>query len=110
MDWERLVHADTTLVIYMGLQNLDDIVWRLLEAGLEPATPAALIENGTQDGQRRLVTTVARLPAAAVQEAVRAPALAIVGRVVSLAGSLDWFRPARATDTDTRDRDHALQA
>jgi uroporphyrin-III C-methyltransferase len=81
VDWAALVCSKTTLVIYMGLRNLKAIVASLLGAGLEAATPACLIENGTLYTQRQLVTTLGRLSAAGF----KGPALVVVGDVVRFA-------------------------
>jgi len=93
-DWDAVTDADTTLVIYMGAHNLPAVCARLARAGLAPDTPAAAIENGSTPRQRHLVSTLAQLPARAAGFGLRSPALIVVGRVVSLADSLQWFTPA----------------
>ncbi len=96
LDWRSLASADHTLVIYMGLAHLDEIAAGLVGAGLDPQTPAAIVESGTTARQRRCVGVVADLAELARREGVRAPALTIVGRVAALAGALDWFAAAPA--------------
>ena len=91
LDWKRLADPDTTLVIYMGLANLPDIQRQLVCAGLDPNTPAALIENGSTPQQRRLLTCLAGLDATARDECVTSPALIVIGSVVALAGEMDWY-------------------
>jgi uroporphyrin-III C-methyltransferase len=81
IDWAALARAKTTLVIYMGLRNLQGISSSLIAAGLNPATPACLIENGTLYTQRQLVTTLGRLSGSGF----RGPAIIVVGDVVRLA-------------------------
>ncbi len=90
-DWRGLADADTTLVIYMGLATLAQIAGQLIAAGLAADTPAAAIENGTTPRQRRVIATVATLPDRVAECGMQAPALIIIGRVVSLAADLDWF-------------------
>ena len=80
LDWQALVRSRTTLVIYMGLANLETIAGALLAAGMDAATPACLIENGTLATQRQLVTTLGRLSGAGFQ----GPALIVIGKVVGL--------------------------
>ena len=82
-DWAALVRSRTTLVIYMGLRNLTGIVRALRVAGMDPATPACIIENGTLPAQRQLVTTLGQLSGAGFH----GPALIVVGAVVGLAHS-----------------------
>ena len=53
-----------TLVIYMGLRNLKKIVSELAAAGMDPRTPACLIENGTLGTQRQVVTRLGALSTA----------------------------------------------
>ncbi|MCG4878132.1 SAM-dependent methyltransferase, partial [Eggerthella lenta] len=66
-NWEALAASASTLVFVMGMKNLPDIARNLLEAGMDPHTPAALIYRGTTPYQRSLVDTLARLPQAAVE-------------------------------------------
>src|SRR6185503_1551324 len=54
-NWEALARSGTTLVIYMGLRRLDGICRALIEAGMDPETPACAIENGTLRNQREVV-------------------------------------------------------
>jgi uroporphyrin-III C-methyltransferase/precorrin-2 dehydrogenase/sirohydrochlorin ferrochelatase/uroporphyrin-III C-methyltransferase len=96
LDWDSLADPDTTLVVYMGLANLTDIQQRLIAAGLAPSTPAALIENGSTARQRRLLTRLDALAATAQEHTVVSPALVVIGKVVALAGEMDWFDSAQA--------------
>jgi uroporphyrin-III C-methyltransferase/precorrin-2 dehydrogenase/sirohydrochlorin ferrochelatase/uroporphyrin-III C-methyltransferase len=90
-DWSRLADPNCTLVIYMGLTHLPEIAAKLLEAGLPADTPAAAVENGTTPRQRRVLGTLASLPERVAAAGMKPPTLIIVGRVVSLAGTLDWY-------------------
>ncbi|MBE9515601.1 MAG: uroporphyrinogen-III C-methyltransferase [Proteobacteria bacterium] len=100
LDWDSLADPDTTLVFYMGLANADQISKELIAAGLSAGMPAAIVENGTVKGrQRSCITTLENLPQTIIQEAVRAPAILIIGRVVEFAEELAWFEP-QANETD----------
>ena len=81
VDWQALARSGTTLVVYMGLRNLPRIRARLLDAGLPPATPACVIENGTLKSQRQRVATLAALSG----EGLEGPALIVIGEVVRFA-------------------------
>ena len=81
IDWAALVRSRTTLVIYMGLMNIRKISLSLIEGGMDPATPACVIENGTLPSQKQVISTVGGLSAAGLA----APALIVVGDVVALA-------------------------
>jgi hypothetical protein len=75
----------------MGVTALPGIVEQLLASGMDPETPAALVERGTMAGQRSLVTTVKDLPAAVEREGLEPPALFYIGRTVGRHDELDWF-------------------
>jgi uroporphyrin-III C-methyltransferase len=77
-DWNALARSGTTLVIYMGLRNLERIVSSLREAGMSPQTPACIIENGTLKTQRQRIATLGTLAAAGFQ----GPAIIVIGEVV----------------------------
>jgi uroporphyrin-III C-methyltransferase len=83
VDWDALARCGTTLVIYMGLRSLDYTACRLLAAGMNPATPACIIENATLRTQRDLVTTLGKLSA----KGFNGPAIVVVGDVVRFAKS-----------------------
>lgn len=96
LNWGSLADPESTLVVYMGLANLVEIQHRLIDAGLAPDTPAALIENGSTARQRRLLTRLDGLAATAQEHNVVSPALVVIGRVVALAGAMDWFAVEQA--------------
>lgn len=85
VNWQALVASQTTLVIYMGMSNLPQIVSALLAAGLSPHTPAAAISQGTLPQQKQVVTTVALLPLAVRQQELASPTLIVIGDVAALA-------------------------
>ena len=84
IDWAALARSGTTLVIYMGLKNLDTIVGALKAAGMDPATPACIIENGTLPNQKQVVTTLGGLSGTGFA----GPAIIVVGAVVGFARTL----------------------
>jgi len=92
LDWAALARSGTTLVIYMGLRNLERIVSGLIAAGMDPATPACLIENGTLGTQKQQVTTLRGLNGSGFA----GPAIIVVGDVVRLAVSSAVRQKARA--------------
>jgi uroporphyrinogen III methyltransferase/synthase len=77
--WDLLANAADTLVVLMGARNLGEIAGRLLAAGRSPATPAAVVVDGTLPAER------------ARQAGVRAPAVIVVGEVARLRTELAWF-------------------
>lgn len=93
LDWAALARPHQTAVIYMGVGQLAAHCAALIAHGRGAGTPAALVENATTPRQRVLTGTLENLPERAVAAGIRPPALLIVGEVVSLAGTLDWFAP-----------------
>ena len=100
LDWRSLADPDTTLVVYMGLANINQIVDNLVAAGLPASTPAAAVEQGTTKNQRRHVTTLAALPQDLKDNKFVAPTLLVIGKVVSVAGTMDWFVGDTAEDIE----------
>jgi len=80
-NWRALAASGTTLVIYMGLRNLPQIIAGLKAAGMDAATPACVIENGTLKTQRQRVATLGTLSG----DGFAAPALVVIGDVVRFA-------------------------
>ena len=105
LDWDALADPETTLVVYMGRSNIRRICRHLVEAGLDPATPAIAIQDGTTASQRRafgdLLTLADRVRAMRLQS----PLMIIIGRTVALAGELDWFEPLAGNRDATLDID-----
>ena len=90
--WDLLAGDDhATLVGYMGVGALAESVSRLLDAGMDPMTPAAVIERGTTSAQRRVVSTLADIPAEVARAGLEPPALLAIGPTVRHADRLDWF-------------------
>ncbi|MFL6651312.1 MAG: uroporphyrinogen-III C-methyltransferase, partial [Sulfurifustaceae bacterium] len=95
LNWTALVQPRQTLVFYMGLIGVRPIFRELIARGMNPATPAALVQQGTLRSQRVLVGTLATLPDIVERSDVHAPTLIIVGDVVRLHEKLRWFTPTR---------------
>ena len=88
LDWVQLARPRQTVVIYMGVATLPVISTQLQAHGMSSDTPAAIIERATLPGQRTIVGTLATLPEIARTHDVRAPALIMIGTVVSLHAEL----------------------
>jgi uroporphyrin-III C-methyltransferase len=91
-DWQALVRAGTTLVVYMGLKKLGRITAALMAGGMDPSTPACIIENGTLHSQRQRIATLATL----TPSGFAGPALIVVGEVVRFARAAVSAPKARA--------------
>ncbi|HIK44737.1 MAG TPA: uroporphyrinogen-III C-methyltransferase [Leptolyngbyaceae cyanobacterium M65_K2018_010] len=94
VNWRALAQGVETLVIYMGIHNLDSITAELLAADLSPATPVALIRWGTYPQQETLIGTLSTIGAQVAATGFEAPAIAVIGNVVHWHGTLQRGRPA----------------
>lgn len=90
-DWSALARAGGTLVLYMGVRRLPEIVHALTAGGLPPDTPAAIVEWGTYPRQRTVRATLGTLVEAAQREQVVAPSITVIGQVVQLRDEIRWF-------------------
>jgi uroporphyrinogen III methyltransferase/synthase len=91
IDYAALARFPGTLVFYMAVGRLEGIVAALLENGKAADTPAAVIEKGSTSRQRAVSATLATLVEAVRREKIEAPALVVVGEVVTLRERLLWF-------------------
>jgi uroporphyrin-III C-methyltransferase/precorrin-2 dehydrogenase/sirohydrochlorin ferrochelatase len=84
VDWPALARMRGTLVVLMGLKNLPAITAALLANGRDPATPAAVVQEGSTGAQRALRSTLGEVAAATADAGFRPPAVVVVGEVVGV--------------------------
>ncbi|MBU2489518.1 MAG: uroporphyrinogen-III C-methyltransferase [Proteobacteria bacterium] len=89
--WKELAAEGGTLVFLMGVKNLPDIARRLMEGGRPPETPAALVRWGTTARQRTVTATLSSIAETAEAAGMAAPAVLVVGGVVAMRDTLNWF-------------------
>jgi siroheme synthase len=80
VDFRRLANPDLTLVVLMGIRRRRTIARELVEGGLDPKTPVAVVERASTDQQRVLRCTLAELG----ERSVSAPAVLVIGAVAAL--------------------------
>ncbi len=90
-NWPALAASASTLVFFMGVKNLPHITSKLMEAGMRPDMPCALVHWGTTCRQRSFTSTIEKVPAEAQALGYKAPSLFVVGEVCTLKPKLDWF-------------------
>ena len=95
LPWASLAEPSQTLVFYMGLSNLAVIAQRLMEAGMPPGTPAALICNGARADQHVARGTLEHLSSMAIECEQGVPTLTVIGKVVALFADQHVEYPAR---------------
>ena len=84
LDWAGLASPDTTLVIYMGAMNIDEISSNLIAHGLPADTPAMVVSSATTTHERREVATLGTLAKEIEAAQLPSPVLIIIGQVVDL--------------------------
>lgn len=91
LDYEVLARLSGTLVFLMGVSNLEEICGGLLKAGMEPQTAAAVLQQGTCAGQKKIISTLANLPKEVHKQGVQMPAILIIGEVCTLGNQFAWY-------------------
>jgi uroporphyrinogen III methyltransferase/synthase len=91
LDWPALAAFPGTLVFYMGVKRLSENAASLIEGGRDPEQPAAAIERGTWPGQRTVTATLGTIAASVEREAIKAPALIVIGDVAARREELHWL-------------------
>jgi uroporphyrinogen III methyltransferase/synthase len=91
VEWKILAQLQGTLVVYMGAQSLKLWASRLIEGGLAADTPAAFIQWGTRTTQRGVFGCLDNLPEKVEAAGLGSPAIAVIGKTVSLRERLMWF-------------------
>jgi siroheme synthase len=94
LDWKAIAATRATLAVYMGVGTAGALRDNLIAAGADPATPVAIIENGTLESERITTGRLDELAALVERNAVRAPALLIIGEVVAVAAEAVGSTPA----------------
>ena len=89
LEWRALVDADATTAVYMGVRTLPLLVAHLIAEGLDPETPAVMMENVSLENARRLAATIAELPIAVAAWGMAGPSLLLYGRALEGAGEDD---------------------
>ncbi|XP_071736108.1 S-adenosyl-L-methionine-dependent uroporphyrinogen III methyltransferase, chloroplastic-like [Rutidosis leptorrhynchoides] len=81
---ENAGDPDSTLVVYMGLSTLPSLVFKLIQHGLPPDTPAAAVERGTTPQQRIVLAELKDLADKITLQEFVSPTLIFIGKVVAL--------------------------
>jgi uroporphyrin-III C-methyltransferase len=102
VNWQSIAHSAETIVIYMGVHNLDRIAHELQEAGLAGDTPIALVRWGTTPQQEELIATLATVVHQIEIHQFSAPAIAVIGNVVKLHDILPGNRDTRSNEGDLK--------
>jgi uroporphyrinogen III methyltransferase/synthase len=91
IDWASLAKGIGTLVFFMGVKNLPNIVDQLIRHGLSPNKSVAVVRWGTTPAQVTVTGTAANIVERVRRAGLKAPAIIVVGDVVRLRETLQWF-------------------
>jgi uroporphyrin-III C-methyltransferase len=93
VNWTKLAGAVDTIVVLMGIGQLDKICRDLENAGMRKSTKVAVIESGTTEKQRVVSGTLQTISRIVSKSQVRPPAVIVIGSVAGLGEELAWFTP-----------------
>ena len=91
LNYAKIAQADGTKVFLMGVERIDEITTQFLKHGAKPETPVALVRWATHTHQQTLVGTLADIAAKVKAAGFKAPAVAVIGDVVTERDKLNWF-------------------
>lgn len=91
VDWPGLAKLPGTLVVLMGLRNMQAIAATLIAHGRSPDTPLAIVSHGTTGRQHTAVGTLDTIAELASRPDITPPAVTVIGEVVNLREQLNWF-------------------
>lgn len=99
-DWASVLRPGQTVVIYMGLAFLGELMRDFIAQGADPSLPVAVVENGTRPNQKVVTGTVSSIAEVVAAAGIlgNSPALTIIGGVVTLRDKLAWFNKPAAGD------------
>jgi len=89
IQWTAIAQAAETIVVYMGLHNLPEIVSKLILAGLPDSTPVALIRQGTRADQSELIGCLSNIVELVQETKFAPPAIAVIGNIVNFREQVD---------------------
>ena len=92
VNWAEIAGSVDTIVILMGVGELESTAKQLVEGGLSPDTPVALIECGTLTQQRSVTGKIGTIAEEAEKNNVKPPSVIVIGEVVKLGRKLAWFK------------------
>ena len=91
IDWAALVKGIGTIVFLMGVKNIHHITKKLIVHGMNPDTPVALVRWGTTPRQLTVSGTLTNIEKRVKVAGLTAPAIIVVGHVVTLRKTMKWF-------------------
>ena len=107
--WDKLATGVGTIVIYMGIKNLQSITEKVIKYGRDPQTPVAVVRWASTSEQQTVVGNLENIAEIVRKNNIKPPSLVVIGEVVNLRDTINWYekRPLfskRVVVTRTRDQ------
>jgi uroporphyrinogen III methyltransferase/synthase len=107
--WDKLATGVGTIVVYMGIKNLESITEKLITYGRDPHTPVAVVRWASTSEQRTVVGNLENIAQVVRTNNIKPPSLVVIGEVVNLRDTLNWYEKKplfgkRIVVTRTRDQ------
>jgi uroporphyrinogen III methyltransferase/synthase len=107
--WDKLATGVGTIVVYMGIKNLESIAKKVIKYGRDPQTPVAVVRWASTSEQRTVVGNLENIAEVVRKNNIKPPSLVIIGEVVNLRDTINWYekRPLfskKVVVTRTRDQ------
>lgn len=90
--WKELATTTDTLVFYMSSETLDLLVSNLIKHGIDASVQLAVIEQATTTYQQVYTCGIYEYAEKFGNRSFLSPSLVMVGKVVALQQSFNWFR------------------
>ena len=90
--WKELAATDDTLIFYMSSETIDEVVNKLIENNIGKDKKLAVIEQATTTYQQVYMTDIYEYQTKWKGQAFISPSLIIIGKVVGLHESFNWFK------------------
>src|SRR5210317_783580 len=110
--WDKLATGVGTIVVYMGIKNLESITQKIIRYGRDPQTPVAVVRWASTSEQRTAVGNIENIAAIVRKNEIKPPSLVVIGEVVNLRDTINWYekRPLFSKKiVVTRTRDQASE-
>lgn len=91
INWNAAANVGGTLIFLMGFENLGVISKKLMENGMNEATPCAVVMRGTTAKQKKVVGTLKDIEEKALKAELHSPSIIVVGQVVQFNDKLNWY-------------------
>jgi uroporphyrin-III C-methyltransferase len=89
-DWSLYSKLEGTLVILMGMTQIEHICHQLIEGGKASDTPAAVVRYASRDNQQVVTGTITDIAKRVKESGITSPALIVIGGVVEKQSALSF--------------------